>query len=132
MLNPVSVLLVEDNEDDIFFFERTLRNIEIKPNLVVLRDGQAAIDYLEGSGPYADRAKSPMPDLIFLDLKLPYRSGLDVLSWLRTHVREDIRVIVLSGSDEATDHRAASDLGANGYLVKPASAQALAAAISSA
>jgi CheY-like chemotaxis protein len=83
-------------------------------------DGDAAIDYLSGTGAYADRIQYPLPILILLDLKLPRRSGVEILSWLRE--RETLRripVVILTSSTVPKDIDAAYDLGANSYLVKP-------------
>jgi len=121
MTQPVgTLLLVEDNEDDIFFMQRAMRAADIGNALQVARDGQAAIDYLAGAGRYADRERYPLPCLILLDLKLPQRSGFEVLSWLREQA--DLRtlvVIVLSTSKERRDIQQAYALGANAYMVKP-------------
>jgi CheY-like chemotaxis protein len=92
------------------------------PNPVrVLRDGDAAVAYLAGDGEYADRAAHPLPAFVLLDLKLPRRSGLEVLAWLKG--RPGLRrlpVAVLTASRESPDVARAYDLGANSYLVKPA------------
>ena len=66
-----TILLVDDNDDDVFLFERTLKKLKVGNNVVVLGDGRAAIAYLAGNGKYADRAKYPLPFLVFLDLKMP-------------------------------------------------------------
>lgn len=114
------ILLVEDNEDDVFLTETALRQAGCANPLHVVRDGQEALDYLSGAGKFADREKFPFPGLILLDLKLPYRSGLDILTWLgrEGHLSKTF-VAVLSGSNEPSDRRAAYELGTNTYLVKP-------------
>ncbi len=85
--------------------------------LVVVEDGQAAIDYLSGADKYADREKYPLPAVVFLDLKLPLKSGFDVLSWMRkAEPCANIVVIVLTSSDESTDIKKSYDLGANSFL----------------
>jgi CheY-like chemotaxis protein len=114
------VLLVEDNDDDIFFMRRAFRNAAIVNPMIVLQDGQTAIDYLSGIGPYANRLDHPLPGLVLLDIKLPCRTGFEVLHWIRTDPRnKSMIVIVLTSSNETIDIDAAYRLGANSYLVKP-------------
>lgn len=116
------VLLVEDNDDDIFFMRRAFRNAAIANPVIVLQDGQSAIDYLSGDGVYADRDQHPMPGLMLLDIKLPLRTGFEVLHWIRTDPRmRSLIVVVLTSSNETIDIDAAYRLGANSYLVKPPS-----------
>src|SRR5205085_11582344 len=83
-------------------------------------NGRAAIEYLEGAGQYADRARYPLPSLVLLDLNLPGTSGLEVLKWIRiTPTVSTVAVIVLSSSNQDADIHRAYLQGANGYLVKP-------------
>jgi len=121
-----TILLVEDNDDDVFFFQHAWTSAGVPNPLRVVRDGQQAVSYLEGSGEFADRQKFPLPTLILLDLKLPFRNGHEVLSWIRAHplVRKCL-VVFLTSSRENTDVRKAYELGTNGYLAKPASAAQL-------
>ncbi|MEO6035484.1 MAG: response regulator [Verrucomicrobiota bacterium] len=82
--------------------------------------GQEAVDYLAGVGKYEDRAKHPLPSLIFLDLKLPFKHGLEVLQWIREQPFLDlVLVIVLTSSSEQRDIQQAYRLGARSFLVKP-------------
>jgi CheY-like chemotaxis protein len=92
----------------------------------VVCDGVEAIEYLRGTGQYADRARYPLPGLMLLDLKLPRRSGHEVLAWLRQEpaVRR-LPVAILTSSRESSDIERAYDLGANSYLVKPTGPGAL-------
>lgn len=115
-----TILLVEDDRDDVFIFERALKAARILNPVVVLKNGQEAVDYLSNEGNYADKASHPLPFVIFLDLKLPYLDGFEVLAWIRQqpHLRS-IVVVVLTGSDENRDHQKAYALGARSYLVKP-------------
>jgi len=126
MTTSDTVLIVEDNENDVFFMKRALSTAGFTNPLVIAEDGQQALDYLGGVGKYADQMTFPVPTLIFLDLKLPVKRGLDVLAWLRqqSHLREVI-VIVLTSSSEPADIHQAYRLGANSYLVKPATTQRL-------
>lgn len=120
------ILLVEDNEDDIFFMQRAAKSSGIEATMVVAQNGQAAIDYLSGTGEYADRARFPYPTLIFLDLKMPLRSGLEVLEWIRTQPPlQTLLVLILTTSREESDVERAYRLGANSFLVKPPSIEEL-------
>jgi CheY-like chemotaxis protein len=105
---------------------RAFRKAAIPIMLQVVSDGDAAVSYLDGEGAYADRVKYPPPTVILLDFRLPRRSGLEVLQWLR---RQDklrrIPVIILSSSQDDTDINRAYEYGANSYLVKPIDAAAL-------
>jgi CheY-like chemotaxis protein len=114
------LLLVEDNEDDVFLMQRALKGARVTNPLFVVEDGQQAVDYLGGTGKFADRDKYPLPSVVFLDLKLPFLSGHDVLAWIRRQrALESLVVIVLTSSNEASDLSRCYSLGANSYLVKP-------------
>jgi CheY-like chemotaxis protein len=115
-----AILLVEDNEDDVFLMKRALQGANVVNPLYVVEDGQEALDYLGGAGKFADRDNYPLPVVVFLDLKLPYISGHDVLAWTRRQKElESLVVIVLTSSNEASDLSRCYALGANSYLVKP-------------
>jgi CheY-like chemotaxis protein len=119
-MNPTTILLVEDNEDDAFFMQRALRDAGIDCPVRLLEDGQQAIDYLGGQGDYADRAAHPLPMIVFLDLKLPFKSGHEVLEWIRRQPQfAKLIVIVLTSSNEPVDLNRAYKNGANSYVVKP-------------
>ena len=121
-----TILLVEDNADDVFFMERAVRKSGISAPMHVVRDGQQAIDYLSGIGSYADREQHPLPTLVFLDLKLPYIHGFDVLEWIRAESTfKNLPVAVLTSSAEERDRSRAEQLNAQAYLVKPADAPML-------
>ena len=120
-MSPTSViLLVEDNEDDVFFMRRALRDAQFSHAMHVVTDGRQAIDYLDGKNEFSDRTKYPKPALIFLDLKLPLMDGFEVLAWIRQR-DSNLPVAVLSSSPEEVDMRRARDLGASCYLLKPPS-----------
>ena len=121
-----AILLVEDNEDDVFLMKRALKGARVVNDMNVVEDGQAAQDYLAGAGKFADRSSYPMPAVVFLDLKLPYISGHDVLAWIRRQKEFDsLIVIVLTSSNEAWDVSRCYALGANSYVVKPPTTQQL-------
>jgi CheY-like chemotaxis protein len=114
------ILLVEDNEDDVFLMRRALQAAHVVNPLFVVDDGQEAVDYLGRNGKYASRDDFQVPAIVFLDLKLPYMSGHDVLAWIRDQKQlESLIVIVLTSSNEPSDLARAYSLGANSYVVKP-------------
>lgn len=115
-----ALLLVEDNEDDVFLMKRALKGARVVNPLFVVEDGQEAVDYLGGAGKFADRDQYPLPAVVFLDLKLPFISGHDVLAWIRRQRElESLVVIVLTSSNEPSDLNRCYALGANSYVVKP-------------
>lgn len=115
-----SILLVEDEENDVVFMEMALEKAGLVSAFQVAEDGQEAIDYLGGRGEFADRAGFPLPAIVFLDLKLPRVMGMDVLKWIRDQPALDTRVVImLSSSQQRSDIQKACTLGANSYLVKP-------------
>ena len=116
-----TILLVEDEENDVFFMKRAAKKNGILNPLQVAHDGQEAIDYLGGIGAYADRERFPLPGLVLLDLKLPRVMGFDVLKWIRKQAElQGLVVIVLTSSNLGSDIDMAYLLGANSFLVKPA------------
>ena len=116
------VLLVEDSEDDAFFFRWTLHKCCLDCELVHVVDGAAAIAHLEA----CREGTLPVPDLLFVDLKLPVYSGFEVLEWINQHpFSPPLDIAVLSGSEHASDVERASALGAAVYLVKPISVERL-------
>jgi CheY-like chemotaxis protein len=121
-----TILLVEDNEDDAFLMVRALKSAGVELPLRIVADGREALNYLSGAEQFAERSEHPLPGLVFLDIKLPQVSGLEVLRWLRSlpELRR-IVVIILTSSNHPGDVREAYELGANSYVVKPASYQQL-------
>lgn len=121
-----SILLVEDNEDDVLLMKRALKVAQVINPLFVVEDGQQAMDYLAGTGEYENRREFPFPQIVFLDLKLPIKSGHEVLEWIRQQSRFDgLVVIVLTSSGAQADLNKAYRLGANSYLIKPPTAEEL-------
>jgi CheY-like chemotaxis protein len=114
------ILLVEDREDDVMLVRRALERAQITNPLFVVRDGEAAIAYLDGVGKFANRDEYPLPDLMLLDIKMPKVDGYEVLRYIRSHATfKSLRVIVLTSSEDIYDVNKAYDLGANSFLVKP-------------
>jgi two-component system response regulator len=115
-----AVLIVEDDPDDEELALRALKKNNIANEIVVVRDGAEALEYLFSTGAYQDRDTSEMPEVILLDLKLPKVDGLEVLKRLRADRRtESIPVVVLTSSDEQRDVVESYKLGANSYVRKP-------------
>ncbi len=115
-----AVLVVEDEPGDAFLIQRAFTKANIANPVRIATDGEQAIEYLQGSGAYGDRTKFPLPRVMLLDLKLPRRSGLEVLAWLRAQPGlKRLKVVVLTSSRETRDVNGASDLGVSSYLVKP-------------
>ena len=118
-----TILLVEDSEDDAYFFQRALSKSGSQCSLKHVADGGAAVKLLGEALSNGSR----MPDLVFLDLKMPVMNGFEVLEWIR---RQQLScpppVIVLSGSDQEADRVRALELGASEFVVKPITAGGLA------
>ena len=119
-LTTQTILLVEDEENDVMFMEMALEKVGLTAALHVAEDGEEAIDYLSGNGEFADRTRFPLPALVFLDLKLPKVMGMDVLKWIREQPAFDTMVVImLTSSQQRSDIQKACALRANSYLVKP-------------
>lgn len=115
---PLNVLVVEDLEDDLFFFEHAFQRAKLAANLFIARDGTEAIDFLQGERIPGDGRH--LPDVMFLDLKMPVCDGFDVLRWMKAHhLIQRVPVFVLSGSSQEQDITLVRELGARDYLVKP-------------
>jgi FOG: CheY-like receiver len=118
-MNTQSIsLLVEDNEDDVFFMQRAFQQAGVHNPVHVVRNGEEAIDYLSGQNQFSNRQEHPLPDLIFLDLKMPGVNGFEVLKWMRAQ-SVNIPVAILTSSPEDIDRERARELGAECYLLKP-------------
>ncbi|MBP3956412.1 response regulator [Gemmata sp. G18] len=119
-MSTASILLVEDNEDDIALTLRAFRKANIANSVVVARDGVEALDYLFGTGTHAGRDATQLPAVILLDLKLPRVDGLEVLRRLRsTPATRMIRTVILTSSKEEQDVSQSYELGACSYIRKP-------------
>src|SRR5687768_1741377 len=119
-LVPDTVLLVDDDSDAVLLFERAYQRAVISHPFKVVQSADEAIAYLTGEGRYADRAAYPMPALILLDIKMPGRTGFDVLDWIRkSSTVSPLRVVMLTGSPSGADVNRAYQMGANSYVTKP-------------
>lgn len=114
------IMLVEDNPDDEMLILRSLRKFNIRNNIIVVRDGAEALDYLFATGAYSDRAYTQLPQIILLDLNLPKIGGLDVLKQIRANAQTKlIPVVILTSSKEEQDLIQGYNSGANSYVCKP-------------
>ncbi len=114
------ILLVEDDENDVFFLQRAFKQAKIANPLHRVHDGEEAITYLCGEAEFADREKYPLPYLLLLDLKMPRKNGFEVIAWVREQPGlKRLPIVVLTSSREDPDINRAYELGANTYLVKP-------------
>lgn len=119
-MKSTTILLVEDTADDEYLVKRVFTKINLINNLFVVRDGAEALDYLFGTGAHANRDATQMPAVVFLDLKLPKISGLEVLRRIRADERTKLLpVVILSSSQEEQDLIQSYSLGANSYVRKP-------------
>jgi CheY-like chemotaxis protein len=115
-----TILLAEDNADDVWIMQRALKSAGIEKALQVVENGAVAVEYLSGKGKYADREKFPLPCLLLLDMKMPYMSGLEVIEWVRKESSmPTLLTVFLTSSKDTRDIHQAYVLGANAYLVKP-------------
>ena len=120
MNNNDLVLVAEDNPDDAILLRRALDKAGINARVKIVADGEEMLLYLQGLGAYANRTTCPVPSLIILDLKMPRKNGLEVLQWMNENPEVAVvPTIVLSASNLEADVRAAYNLGANTYFVKP-------------
>lgn len=124
--NAATILHVEDDPNDVLLVARAFRKAEVLAQIHVVNDGEQAVHYLNGSSSLATRDQFPLPLLVLLDLKLPRKSGIEVLEWVRSHPRlKRIPVVMLTSSRQPIDINRAYDLGVNAYLVKPVNFDAL-------
>lgn len=130
--NKVNILLVEDNPQHAELTMRALKMHKLDEHFAWVKSGEEAIDFLFSQGTYSGRGIENTPKVIFLDLKLPKKSGLQVLQEIRLNSKtKDIPVVMLTTSREEKDIIEGQDLGLNGYVVKPDDFEKFAEAIRS-
>jgi two-component system response regulator len=114
------ILLVEDNTKDEMLTLRSLKKCHVANEVVVMRDGAEALDYLFATGDHAGRDPADLPTVVLLDLKLPKIDGLEVLRRIRADERcQLLPIVILTSSDEERDILTGYELGANSYVRKP-------------
>ena len=115
------ILLAEDDPNDVLLIQRAFHRTLVANPVQVVRDGEEALAYLKGEDPFSDRERHPLPVLMLMDLKMPRKTGLEVLEWVRQQPGlKRLPIIVLTSSNQSPDINRAYELGANSYLVKPA------------
>jgi CheY-like chemotaxis protein len=130
LIHEKQILLVDDSEGDLFLMRSAFKKAGFTNPLQEARNGEQAIAYLKGKGPYSDRLKFPLPAVMLLDLNMPMKNGFEVLAWVRTQPRlKRMSIIILTASMRTNDVEQAFDLGANSYLVKPGTMEGLIAMI---
>ena len=119
MSTLLSILVAEDDESDVMLLQRAFKEVELFNPMHVVPDGQEAVDFLSRQ---RSQGAEPLPGLILLDLKMPRRSGMQVLQWMRGQaIIRRIPVFIFSSSGNRIDIEMAYDFGANAYIIKPAS-----------
>jgi CheY-like chemotaxis protein len=119
-MTPNVLLHVEDDPNDVLLLQRAFRKANAQVTIQAVTDGDKAVAYLSGADEFAEREKYPLPSVVLLDLKMPRKSGLEVLAWIRNEQKlRRLIVIVFTSSKHDEDVNKAYDLGANSYLVKP-------------
>ena len=119
MPSEAVILIVDDDPNDVLFLKRAFGRIGVRQGIRAVHGGQEAIAYLEGKGKYANRVEYPLPSLVLLDLKMPNKSGFEVLGWIRNHpTLSRLPVLVLTVSNQAADINRAYALGANSFINK--------------
>ena len=122
MAERATILLAEDDDNDVFLMRAALKKAAVAAELVVARDGQEAVDYLgaNGNGSSKGNGAHTLPSLLLLDLKMPRLNGFDVLAWIESRPElSHLPVVVLSSSSQESDIAKARQLGADDYQVKP-------------
>ncbi len=119
-MNPIKdILVAEDNADDIFLLKRVFGRCRLQARLQFVCNGEEVLAYLRGEGAFSNRQRFPFPDLVLLDIKMPKKTGLDVLREVRCDRRlKRLIMIVLTSSEEPSDINTAYYFNVNSYLIK--------------
>jgi len=114
-----TILVIEDNADEVFFFQSAVLKKGCPFTFRFVSDGEEAIAYMKGEGPFSDRKANPFPTLVLLDLMLPKLNGFEVLDWMRqTPGCKEVRVIVWSGWNYPANIERAKKAGVDSFIVK--------------
>jgi CheY-like chemotaxis protein len=128
--NNGTILLAEDNSDDVLLIRMAFKRAGFLNPIEVVSNGEKAIQYLRGEAPYSDRTRFPVPQILLLDLKMPRFNGFEVLGWIRNRAEwKCLPIIILTTSFYGTDIEQAYELGANSFLTKPAQFDEFVAAV---
>ncbi|HXB09761.1 MAG TPA: response regulator [Puia sp.] len=131
MPNHVEVLLVEDNVHDAEMTIRALKKVNLANNLVHVKDGEEALEFIYARGRYSNRQSGDLPRVILLDIKMPKVDGIEVLKQLKTQeLSKAIPVVIMTSSKEEQDIISSYELGVNSYVVKPVDFEGFARAVS--
>lgn len=120
--DSIVLLLLEDDRDDVHFLKRAFARLDGPRSIQVIENGEEALAYLSGERPYSDRSAYPFPTHVLLDLKVPKKSGIEVLEWMKRDVRcSALPAAILSSSGQTADRERARALGVDGYWTKSSS-----------
>lgn len=120
MTRPITILYIEDEENDVFFLKRAFKQAGLSHSVRAVPDGAQAVKYLAGLGIFADRTQHPFPDLILMDINMPKQSGLEVLEWVRRDLLcKSLPTVILTSSSRPGDVEKAYRLGVDDYMLKP-------------
>jgi CheY-like chemotaxis protein len=123
-----TILLVDDSGNDLLFMRLAFKKAEFTFALREVCNGEEAIAYLKGEGPYSERSKFPLPIVMLMDLNMPKKNGFEVLAWVRAQpALKRLAIVILTASMRSEDVERAFDLGATSFLVKPSSLETLTA-----
>lgn len=129
-MNPIEILLVEDNPADLKMTLHALRSGNVANHIQVARDGAEALEFIFCEGAFSARNINDRPKVILLDLKLPKVDGLEVLARVKGDPRtKNIPVVIMTSSNEQSDVARSYDLGVNSYIVKPVNFDSFAKAV---
>src|SRR5262245_54414802 len=121
-MNTSVILIADDDPDAILCLKHAFHRAGVACPILSLENGEAVISYLDGRKPFDDRRSFPLPTLLLMDLNMPYRSGLEVLKWIKEDARFiALPVVILTGSENPKDKRACENAGATEFLVVPQS-----------